>query len=357
MNFVLIPLFVSGTLALASGTGILIWRPNRPVTLLAGGALLLLGLQQLGWARAISAIPFPDRGYWLDLCLICWLPVSLAWLFLSITLGRGVDPHRGTAWRAFVAIQAVISIAMVAALHWFSPLERAVVSAQTGEAVPVTNFGIVVLAMLLLNVSLMSANFESTYVALSARWRRAFSPAVLGIIFLFAWCLVFISSSILMGRISLWDVAKSSIAFAFLSLVMPLSLVRRRGVEATVTAQLRPFYETLSFALGTGTLFLSVGIVQIAEVTGWSVMRTGWVVILCVTLLGVAALTISGKFQLTLRRLLEPYLYTSRFDPEVVWSRLSHELDQSATRQDLCRLIPARTAFITGVGPVTLFLG
>lgn len=356
MTFVLFPLLASATLALASGTGILVWRPNRPVTLLAGAALLLLGIQQLGWARAIGGIPFADRGYWLDLSLICWLPVSLAWLFLSITLGRGADSRGTNGWRVFVAIQALVSIGMIAALHWISPLERAVLSADTGEAVPVTPFGVAVLAMLLLNVSLMSANFESTYVALSARWRRVFSPAVLGIIFLFAWCLVFISSSIILGRISLWDVAKSSIAFAFLSLAMPLSLVRRRGVEATVTAQLRPFYETLSFALGCGSLILSVAIVQISDLSGWSVARTGWMVILCVTLLGVGALTISGKFQLKLRQLLEPYLYTSRFDPEVVWSRLSQDLDASATRQDLCRLIPGRTAAITGVGPVTLFL-
>lgn len=356
MTFVLFPLLASATLALASGTGILVWRPNRPVTLLAGAALLLLGIQQLGWARAIAGIPFADRGYWLDLSLICWLPVSLAWLFLSITLGRGTDSRGTNGWRVFVAIQALVSIGMIAALQWISPLERAVVSADTGEAVPVTPFGVAVLGMLLLNVSLMSANFESTYVALSARWRRVFSPAVLGIIFLFAWCLVFISSSIILGRISLWDVAKSSIAFAFLSLAMPLSLVRRRGVEATVTAQLRPFYETLSFALGCGSLILSVAIVQISDLSGWSVARTGWMVILCVTLLGVGALTISGKFQLKLRQLLEPYLYTSRFDPEVVWSRLSHDLDASATRQDLCRLIPGRTSDITGVGPVTLFL-
>ena len=356
MTYVLFPLLASAALALASGTSILIWKPNRPVTLLAGASLLLLGIQQLGWARAIGAIPFPERAYWLDLSLICWLPVSLSWLFLSITLGRGRDSESGHGWRVFVAIQAVLSIAMIAALHWTTPLERPVLSADTGQAVPITTFGVAVLAMLLLNVSLMSANFESTYVALSARWRRVFSPAVLGIIFLFAWCLVFISSSILLGRISLWDVAKSSIAFAFLSVVMPLSLVRRRGVEATVTAELRPFYETLSFALGIGSLILCVAIVQISELTSWSVARTGWMVILCVSVLGVGALTISGKFQLTLRRLLEPYLYTSRFDPEVVWSRLSHDLDATVTRQDLCRLIPGRAADITGVGPVTLFL-
>jgi len=56
------------------------------------------------------------------------------------------------------------------------------------------------------------------------------------------------------------------------------------------------------------------------------------------------------------RRLLEPYLYTSRFRSRAVWIRLSHELDASSTWADVCRLIPARAADITGVEPVTLFL-
>ncbi len=356
MSFLLLPLLISATLALVSGTVILIWKPNRVVTLLAGVALLLLGLQQLGWVRAITAIPLGERNYWLDLSLVCWLPVSLAWLLLSITLARGTDPQQNHGWRVYVWIQALLSTGMIVALYALTPLGRTVVGDASVASLPVTTFGVLVLAMLLLNVSLMSANFESTYVALSSRWRRAFSPAVLGIIFLFAWCLVFISSSILLGRLSLWDVSKSSIAFGFLSLMMPLSLVKRRGVEATVTAQLRPFYETLSFALGIGALILSVGIVQISHLTGWSLARTAWISILCATLLGLAALAISGGLQLKLRQLLEPYLYTSRFDPEVVWSRLSHELDATSTRQDLCRLIPGRAADITGVTPVTLFL-
>lgn len=356
MSFLLVPLLVSATLALVSGTVILIWKPNRVVTLLAGVALLLLGLQQLGWVRAISAIPLGERNYWLDLSLVCWLPVSLAWLLLSTTLARGTDPQQTHGWRVYVWIQAFLSLGLIVALHWLTPLGRTVVGDVSVASLPVTSFGVLVLAMLLLNVSLMSANFESTYVALSARWRRAFTPAVLGIIFLFAWCLVFISSSILLGRLSLWDVSKSSIAFGFLSLMMPLSLVRRRGVEAAVTTQLRRFYETLSFALGIGALVLSVGIVQISQLTGWALARTAWISILCATLLGLAALAISGRLQLKLRQLLEPYLYTSRFDPEVVWSRLSHELDATATRQDLCRLIPGRAADITGVAPVTLFL-
>jgi len=356
MTFVLVPLLASATLALASGTLILIFRPNRVVTLLAAAALILLGLQQLGWARAINAMPVGDRNYWLDLTLVFWLPVSLAWLLLSATLARGIDPNRTHGWRVFVSLEAVVAIGMMVALYWYSPLDPSVIrAAGTGEDVSLTTFGIAVLALLLLNVSLISANFESTYVALSARWRRAFSPAVMGIIFLFAWCLVVITTSILFGRLSLWDVAKSSIALGFLSVVMPLSLVKRRGAEATVSAQLRPFYETLSFALGAGALLLAIGIVQTSVMTGWSVARAAWVVISCVMLLGLVAIAISGKFQLTLRRLLEPYLYTSRFDPELVWARLSQELDAAATHEDICRLIPGRTADITGVTPVTLF--
>ena len=353
---VFLPLIVSATLALASATLILIFRPNRAVTVLTGAALVLLGLQQIGWARAVSGTSIGDRHYWLELSLIFWLPVSLAWLLLSATLARGIDPARTHGWRAFVTFEAVLATAMMLALHWYSPFDAWTVrTAGTGEDVPLTPFGIAVLAMLLLNVSLMSANFESTYVALSARWRRAFSPAVMGIIFLFAWCLVVVTTSILLRRLSLSDVAKSSIALGFLSVVMPLSLVKRRGTEAAVSAQLRPFYETLSFALGAGALLLSLGIMQTSAMTGWSVARAAWLVISGILLLGLGAIAVSGKFQLTLRRLLEPYLYTSQFDPEVVWSRLSQELDAAATHEEICRLMPGRTAAITGVASVTLF--
>lgn len=355
MSFVVLALLGSAVLALAAGTAILIWKPNRVVTLLAGGALLLLGLQQLGWARAIGAMPWGERNYWLDLSLVCLLPVSLAWLLLSITLARGTDPAHSLGWRAYVSLQALLSIGMVAALHWFSPLGRIAIGRE-GETIPLTQFGSAVLTILLLNISVMSANFESTYVALSTRWRRAFSPAVLGIIFLLAWFTVFISSSILAGRLSLWDIAKSSIPFGMLSLAVPVSLIRRRGAEARVTGQLRPFYETLSFALGIGALTLSLGIVEISRFTGWTLARTAWISILCASLIGIGGLAISGRLQLRLRKLLEPYLYTSRFDPEVVWSRLSHELDATATRRDLCRLIPVRAADIAGIEPVTLFL-
>ena len=355
MSFVFVPLLTSAALALASGIAILIWRPNRVVTLLASASLLLVGLQQLGWARAIYAIPFEQRNYWLDLSLICWLPVSLAWLLLSITLARGATADRTQGWRLYFLLQALVSIGMVAGLQWLTPL-GSFIGGREAQVFPLTPFGVAVLGLLLLNISLMSANFESTYVALSARWRRAFAPAVLGFIFLLAWFTVFVASSILLGRLSMWDIVKSSIPFGILSLAMPIVLLRRRGAEATVTAHLRPFYETLSFALGIGALTLSIGLVEISRLTGWTLVRTTWISLLCATLLGVAALAISGRMQLKLRQLLEPYLYTSRFDPEVVWSRLSHELDATSTRVDLCRLIPGRAADIAGVEPVTLFL-
>jgi hypothetical protein len=355
MNFVFVPLLASAALALLGGTAILIWKPNRVVTLLAAVALLLVGVQQLGWTRALYALSFERRNYWLDLSLVCWLPVSLAWLLLSISLARGTDPDRMRGWRAYVSLNALVSIGMVAGLNWFSPL-RPFVSGAEAQYFPLTTFGVAVLGLLLLNVSLMSANFESTYVALSTRWRRVFSPAVLGIIFLLAWFTVFIASSIVLGHLSMWDIVKSSIPFGILSLAMPVVFIGRRGAEAAVTAHLRPFYETLSFALGIGALVVSIGLVQISSFTGWTMARTAWISILCATLFGLAALAISGRLQLNLRRLLEPYLYTSRFDPEVVWSRLSHELDATATRKDLCRLIPGRAADIAGVEPVTLFL-
>ncbi|HYR51637.1 MAG TPA: hypothetical protein VET83_03365 [Candidatus Dormibacteraeota bacterium] len=355
MTFAELLLIASALLALASAFVTVIFRPNRMVTLVASAALLLLGLQQLGWSRAINSILLGERNYWLDLSLVCWLPVSLSWLFLSISLARGADLDRLRPWRIYFAIQAAASVAVVVALQWYSPIGRTVIG-PGGDSLELTPFGVAVLAVLLLNISLASANVESTYVALSARWRRAFSAATLAIIFLLAWTTVFIASGILLGRVSLWDVAKSSIPFALLSIAIPYSLVRKRGVEATVTANVRPFYETLSFALGVGTLLVSLGIVQISDLTGWSLVRTVSITILCGTLLGIGALVVFGRLLHKVRRLLEPYLYTSRFDPEAVWTGLSHELDATSTHADVCRLMPARAAAITGVDPVTLFM-
>lgn len=355
MSFAELLLLASSMLALAGAFLTLLFRPNRMATLVASASLLLLGLQQLGWSRAIHALPWGGRNYWLDLSLICWLPVSLVWLFLSLLIGRGMDLERLRSWGAYFAFQALVSVGMVIALQWYSPIGRTFLGAG-GGSLELTSFGVLVLAVLLLNVSLTSANVESTYVALSARWRRAFSAATLSIIFLLAWTTVFISSGILLGRLSLWDVAKSSIPFAMLSIAIPYSLVRRRGAEAAVTANLRPYYETLSFAMGVGALLLSIGMVQIARVTGWSLVRTVWISILCGTLLVTGALVVFGRLLHKVRRLLEPYLYTSRFDPEAVWTGLSHELDATATRMEVCRLLPARAAAITGVTPVTLFM-
>src|SRR5207244_2311599 len=162
---------------------------------------------------------------------------------------------------------ALASVAMVVALQWYSPIGRTVLGVG-GSSLELTSFGVAVLAVLLLNISLASANVESTYVALPARWRRAFSAATLAIIFLLAWTTVFISSGILLGRVSLWDVAKSSISFGLLSLAIPYSLVRRRGAEATVTGNPRPFYETLSFVLGVGALLVSLSLVRISRLPG-----------------------------------------------------------------------------------------
>ena len=67
----------------------------------------------------------------------------------------------------------------------------------------------------------------------------------------------------------------------------------------SVTAQLRRFYETLSFALGLGALVLSVGIVQISQLTGWGLARTAWISILCATLLGLAMLALMALIEIT----------------------------------------------------------
>ena len=353
---VMVPLLVaSGALALLSGAVVLLWKPNRVVSLLAAASLLLLGLQQLGWARAIDAISWGERNSWLDLSLVFALPVSLAWLLLSVVLARETEPKQTRVWRLYISFQALLSLGAVAGLHWFSALGRFVVGGD-GRAVPLTSFAVLLLGNLLLNATFLSANLESTYLGLSARWRRVFRPMLAALVLLCGLWIYLAMRSILTGRLSFPDVALTSIPVALLAAAVPVAFVRKRMAEASVTAHLKPFYETASFVVGMAAIVLLFALVQIAHVTGWTVARAFWISTLCAALLGLGAVAMSRRFQGSLQRLLEPFLYTSRFDPEAVWTRLSHELDASSTRQDLCRMVPARTAEIAGIGPVTLFM-
>ena len=347
-------LLASGALALLSGAVVLLWKPNRVVSLLAAAALLLLGLQQLGWARAIDAISWGDRNYWLDLSLVFAMPLSLAWLLLSVVLARETEPEQARVWRVYVSLQALLSLGAVAGLHWFSPLGRFVV--EDRQAVPLTSFAVLLLGNLLLNATFLSANLESTYLGLSARWRRVFRPVLAALVLLCASWFYLAMRSTLTGRLSFRDLALTSIPVALLAAAAPVAFVRNRMAEASVTAQLRPFYETASFAVGIAAIVLLLALVQIAHVTGWTLARAFWISTLCVALLGLGAVAMSRHLRGGLQRLLEPFLYTSRFDPEAVWTQLSHELDATSTRHDLCRMVPARTADIAGIGPVTLFI-
>jgi hypothetical protein len=355
MNVMVALLLASGALAVLSGALVLLWKPNRVVSLLAAASLLLLGLQQLGWARAIDAISWGERNYWLDLSLVFALPLSLAWLLLSVVLARETESEQARVWRLYVSFQALISFGAVAGLHWFSPLGRFVVEGNR-QAVPLTSFGTLLLGNLALNATFLSANLESTYLGLSARWRRVFRPVLAALVLLCGSWVYLAVRSILTGRLSFRDLAVTSIPVALLAAATPVAFVRKRMADASVTAQLKPFYETASFVVGITAILLLVALVQIAHVTGWTLARAFWISTLCAALLGLGAVALSRRLRGGLQRLLEPLLYTSRFDPEVVWTRLSHELDATSTRQDLCRMIPARTAEIAGIRPVTLFM-
>jgi len=105
----------------------------------------------------------------------------VAWLLLSVTLARGTNPEQSQRLARHVSIQALLSIGMIAES---TGLAAPAASSWAGrQAFPLTDSGFWS-GLLLLNISLVKRELESTYVALSARWRRAFSPAVLGVIFL-----------------------------------------------------------------------------------------------------------------------------------------------------------------------------
>jgi len=347
-------LLASGTLAVLASALVIILSPNRLAAFLAGVALFLLGLLQFGWARAIDAISWSGSNYWLDLSFVCAPTVSLAWLLFSVALGRPPGAERFRGWRVYLPIQVLLSLALVAGLNWYSPVSR-LVPAGDDRVVPLTLFGDILMASLFVNLMLINANLEATYLAFSNRWRRAFGPALLAMLLCAATYGAAIAVCVLTGRFSLRGIALASIPVALVSIILPYSLLRHRVVDAAVTGTTRGVHETACFFLGALTAICLFGLNQVMHLTGWTLSRTAWVFIICAAPIGLGAIAISSRFLRILDRILDPYFNASHVDREAVWTRLSHDLDGVTTPADLFRMIPEKTAEIAGSRPVTLF--
>ena len=355
MNLDVLLLISGGLIAILAGGLVAFLAPARYASLLAATALASLGLLQFGWARAIYDLSWSGGGAWFELSLVFALPVSLCWLLLSLTLFRGPYPALPAGWRAYVLALAVFSAAALAFVT-LVPSGQAMGILPGMESFPLRSTGSAMVAGILLNLVLSTANFESTYLSLSRAARVAFRPGLLGILLSSGFFAYVSGSSLLGGRVFIRDLSLGALAVACTALLLPITLLRGRIAEVRMSRAGRPVTSTASVTISIGFLTTVSALISITSVTGWSLARAVWMVLVLAGTLGVAALAISNRLQRRFQRLIDPYLYRRRADQHEIMTRVSRTIAGARSIAELTTIIPIATRELVGIEPVTLFV-
>jgi len=344
-------LVTGGILAILGGGLVLFLNPGRYASFHAAIALASLGLLQFGWARALSEVTGGEL--WFEMSLAFALPVSLSWLLLSRTLFLPPRRQRLDPGQIYIAIQAVGAIAALAYIA-LSPSRATLVVVGGNPGFPLRPATYAVVAGILLNLTLATARFESTYLSLEPKPRRAFRPGLLGILIAAGYTGYVAVTSLPAGMIALRDIGLGWIAVASLAMTLPFSLTRGRLVDVRVRQKTRPLFQTRSLAMSIGFLVLTTALLWLTRATGWSIARGLWVVVASGAAVGIAALAISNRVNRRLQRMIDPVLYRGQVEQRRVSVRVASAVGMIPTVRELCRAIPANAREHVGVDPVTL---
>jgi hypothetical protein len=348
-------LLSSGLVALAMSGVTLTASPGRVISVLCAAALALLGLLQLGFARALFASAWGGRNTWLELSIVFSLPVSVLWVLLSASLSRTQHLGQLRGWRAYVLGQVFLSAAAVILL-FAAPIIGDTPPGRIPHAVPLRPAGLAVLVVVLVNIIMLTANFESTYLALPRRTRHRLAPALAGIVLFAGYYAYLLGWSLWHQRISTSDLGISGLPVSIHALLLTTAMVRGRVGEITLPEPRTPIYRTTSLLLPALTLAAVFGVLQLTEITGWSLARAGFTLMTTGVALGIAGLLVSNRLQRRVWGVLQPYLYRSRIRRGDLWTRLHRELESAHTVEEWKNVVPPCVQDLSGVRVVTLFL-
>jgi hypothetical protein len=350
----LLLLLIGGIAALLSAGLILLLSPPRYPTLIGAVALAGLGVLQLGWGRAAFELNAAG-GIWFELTLAFSLTVVLAWTLLSRVLGLG--PHRGSlgVWRFYIVGHAITAIGALVSAAFLPPSTEVItVAGRVGYTLGRMGEGIV--ALLLLNLVLTTASFESTYLAFPRQGRRAFLPGIMGILLAAGFFTYVGVASLHTRHVAIADLGLGAIVVAALSFLLTFSYVRGRVVDARVRRQRRPLTRTVSLTISVGIMVCVAALLWLTRVTGWNLARGLWLVLGIGAALLIAALAISNRFQRRVQRLLSWYTHRAAIDNRAVSARVEQAVHSARSRAELCAIIPQNVRDVAGAEPVTLFL-
>jgi hypothetical protein len=355
MTFEIVLLVTSGFVALAMGALILTSSPGRVVSVLAGGAMALLGLLQLGLARALFAFEWGGRNTWLEISLVFSLPVSVVWVLLSAALSRTQHLGRLRGWRAYVLAQLLLCVGAVI-LMALSPLVGTTPVGKAPTSVALRPAALAILGLVLTNVVVLTANFESTYLALPRPTRHRLAPALAGIVLAAGYYAYLLGWSLWHRSVSTSDLGLSGLPVMVHAILFATAMIRGRVAEIALPEPRRPLYRTASLLLSALTLAAVYGVLELTEITGWSLARASFTLMTSGVALGIAALIVSNRLQRRVWDLLQPYLYRSRLHRGDVWTRLHRTLEGTHTLEEWKAVVPGCVREISSVRTVTVFL-
>ena len=354
MSVDLILLLMGGIAALLCAGLILLLSPARYATLVGAAALAGIGLLQFGWARAVFALD--DSGSrWFELTLAFSISVSLCWTLLSRVLGLG--PNRGPLgiWRYYIVAQAMVAIGfLMTAVFEARPAQVVTIDGRIGYSLD--SLGLGVIGLLVLNIVLTAASFESTYLAYPKHGRRAFFPGILGILLAGGYFTYAGVAALSTGHVAVADLGLGAVAVALLSFLITFSFIRGKVSDARVRRRPRPLTRTVSLTTSIGILVCVAALLWVTRITGWSPARGLWVVLGIGAALLIAALAISNRLQRRVQRLLNWHTHRAVVDDRALTARVEQAVHSARSRAELCAIIPPNVRDVAEAEPVTLFL-
>ncbi|MGH7681118.1 MAG: hypothetical protein ACRENN_03935, partial [Candidatus Eiseniibacteriota bacterium] len=143
---------------------------------------------------------------------------------------------------------------------------------------------------------------------------------------------------------------------AALALLLPFSILRGRLTVVRVRRRMQPMTQTTSLFLSVGFVALTVALLWMTRVTGWSLARGLWVVSACAVAIGIAGLAFSNRVNRRVQRALDPILSGRAANRRDIAERVVLAAKRATNASELHLLIPESVREILGADPVTLFV-
>jgi hypothetical protein len=345
-------LTVAGIVAILAGGMVVLVAPGRFVSLIVGCALALLGVLQLGYARATLGAAWGDEALWYRYALALSLPATGLWVLGAAALGRSRFEGLASWWRLYLVLQGAASVAVVAWL--LAPSGAAAPHARGILALDVPSR--LALFLSLSNLVAYSVRFEVVYVSLSRRNRRAFRPAIAGILIGAVFTAMANASGLLTGQIELSDLAFGAGPVLLVALLVPISFVRGRVGEARIPTSHHPVAATTSFLLGAAFVGGTAVLFWMTHVLGVPLNRGLWLMAVGGLILGAGAVVVSNRARRRVERAFEPLWHDWRREERRAAARAASRLDACLTFEELVRELPANASALAVVEPIALFV-